>query len=267
MTIDPAATPVVILCGGKGTRIREVTENLPKPMINIGGKPVLWHIMKTYHHHGFRRFVLCLGYKSWMIKEYFLRYRENISDFTLRLASKQSVEFHSSYDIEDWEVTCAYTGLETLTSGRLSRVRAHLAPAEHFMLSYGDGVADIDLAGLLAHHVREEGVGTVTAVRPTSRYGELEVGDRRVHSFAEKPELHAGLINGGFFVFRRDVLDMVHDDDGMIEKTLLQKITTSGGLSYFVHEGFWRGMDTYREYVELNQLWDDGIAPWRIWGP
>ena len=265
MSIDPAATPVVILCGGKGTRIREVSESLPKPMIDVGGKPVVWHIMKLYHHHGFRKFVLCLGYKSWTIKEYFLRYRENITDFTLKPGTDEPIRFHGPYGTEDWEVTCAYTGLETLTAGRLSRVRDHVADAENFALTYGDGLADVDLDALLSLHEREGRIGTVTAVHPTSRFGELATDGSRVTSFAEKPQLNTGLVNGGFFVFRRDFLDYVADDDGMLESTALQTLTEQDQLSYHVHEGFWRGMDTYREFAELNEMWDERRAPWRVW--
>jgi glucose-1-phosphate cytidylyltransferase len=265
MTIEPEATPVVILCGGKGTRIREASESLPKPMIDVGGKPMVWHIMKLYHHFGFRKFVLCLGYKSSAFKEYFLRYRENATDFTLRFSSDDPIEFHGSYGIEDWEVTCAYTGLDTLTAGRLSRVRSHVADAEHFALTYGDGLADIDLATLLAVHEREARIGTVTAVRPTSRFGELDTEGTRVTSLAEKPQLNEGLVNGGFFLFRRDFLDHVADDDGMLESTALQDLTERNELSCHVHTGFWRGMDTYREFAELNAMWDEKRAPWRLW--
>ena len=264
MSIDPAATPVVILCGGKGTRIREVSDALPKPMIDVGGKPVVWHIMKLYHHYGFRRFVLCLGYKSWTIKEYFLRYRENITDFTVRPGGE--LEFHGgNYGNEEWEVTCAYTGLDTLTAGRLSRVRQHLEGVENFALTYGDGLADIDLPALLDLHDREGRIGTVTAVHPTSRFGELATDGNQVTSFAEKPQLNTGLVNGGFFLFRHEFLDYVADDDGMLESSALQQLTDHGQLSFHVHDGFWRGMDTYREYVELNELWDERRAPWRLW--
>ena len=262
--ISPADIPVVILCGGKGTRIREASESLPKPMIDVGGKPIVWHIMKTYEAHGFRRFVLCLGYKAWSVKEYFLRYREHVSDFTLQLGSNEPAKFHGDFQGEDIEVTLAYTGLDTLTGGRLSRVREHL-DAETFMLTYGDGVADVDVSALLAHHQAEGRMGTVTAVHPTSRFGELQTEGTQVTDFAEKPELHQGLVNGGYFVFQREFLDYVHDDDDMLESSALQKLTRDNGLSLFVHKGFWRGMDTYREYEELNKMWDTGNAAWRIW--
>lgn len=265
MTPTPTSDiPVVLLCGGKGTRIREASESLPKPMIDIGGKPVLWHIMKIYAHHGFRRFVLCLGYKSWSIKEYFLSYKEQLSNFTLYLDGSQPTAFHGDYGNEDWEISCVYTGLDTLTGGRVSRVRDFL-DTDEFMLTYGDGVADLDVTALLERHRATGAVGTVTAVHPTSRYGELGIAGDRVTSFAEKPDLTEGVINGGYFCFRRDFLDYVADDSGMLESDALQKLTADGGLGYFVHTGFWRGMDTYREYVELNDLWDRQVAPWRVW--
>lgn len=262
--LRPADIPVVILCGGMGTRIREASENLPKPMIDIGGKPMVWHIMKIYGSFGFRRFVLLLGYKAWTIKEYFLSYREQVSDFTLRLDNSDQPIFHSDDYDEDFEVSLVYTGLETLTGGRLSRARRFL-DADTFMLTYGDGVADVRLDELLAHHQRTGLLGTVTAVHPTSRFGELTIDGDRVTALAEKPELNAGLVNGGFFVFQRDVLDLVDDHAQMLETGLIQQLARSGQLTYFVHRGFWRGMDTYREYVELNKLWDSGEAAWRRW--
>jgi glucose-1-phosphate cytidylyltransferase len=263
---DPSEIPVLILCGGKGTRIREASENLPKPMIDVGGKPVVWHVMRTYGHHGFRRFVLLLGYKSWTIKEYFLRYREQVSDFTIHLDHSRPIEFHDGeFGNEGFEITMAYTGLDTLTAARIDKARSYLEGADTFMLTYGDGLADIDIAGLLDHHRSEKRIGTVTAVHPTSRFGELQIDGTAVADFAEKPELNQGLVNGGYFVFEREFLDYVKGDDGMLESGPLQRLTTDGQLSYFVHKGFWRGMDTFREYEELNKLWDRGQAPWKVW--
>ena len=265
MSFDPADIPVVILAGGKGTRIREASESLPKPMIDVGGKPIMWHIMKTYAAHGHRRFVLLLGFKAWTIKEYFLRYRENTSDFTVNLQNSE-IEFHGDYGSENFEVTMAYTGLETLTGGRLARARKHLEDSPAFMLTYGDGLADIDLPALRAAHYEQGTIGTVTAVNPTSRFGELQTNGARVTDFAEKPDLNTGVVNGGYFMFDRKFLDYVTDDDGgMLESDAIQRLTNDGELSYYLHKGFWRGMDTYREYVELNRLWDEGEAPWRVW--
>ncbi|MDH3705838.1 MAG: glucose-1-phosphate cytidylyltransferase [Acidimicrobiia bacterium] len=262
-----ADIPVVVLCGGFGTRIREASESLPKPMIDIGGRPIVWHIMKTYSHYGFRRFVLCLGYKAGDFKDYFLRYREHQHDFTVHLGSDHEPQFHAQAngpDLEDWEVTCVDTGLDTRTGGRVARVAHHL-DADTFMLTYGDGVADIDVAALLDTHRSHGRIGTVTAVHPTSRFGELAVDGGIVTDFAEKPMLNEGLVNGGYFVFERAFLDYLTPDAGMIESNALQKLTADGQLGHFVHKGFWRGMDTYREYVELNRLWDDGAAPWKKW--
>ncbi len=257
-------TPVVILCGGFGTRIREASESLPKPMIEIGGMPILWHIMKTYNAHGFRRFVLTCGYKAATVKDYFLRYREHLSDYTVNLASNEPPVFHNSGLDEDWEVTCVDTGLNTLTGGRLSQVRQFL-DADRFLLTYGDGVADVDITALMAAHKEHGLIGTVTAVHPTSRFGELNTDGATVTGFAEKPELSGGLVNGGFFVFENEFLDNVHDEDGMLEQGALQKLTVDGQLGHYVHEGFWRGMDTFREYKELNELWDSNEAPWKVW--
>jgi glucose-1-phosphate cytidylyltransferase len=260
--VDPADVPVVILCGGQGTRIREASERLPKPMIEIGERPVLWHILKTYHHYGHRRFVLCLGFKAWTIKEFFLNYREQTSDFTI--FADGTVETHSPPNGDDWEVTLLETGLESDTGRRLSLAREYLR-CEHFMLTYGDGVADVDVGALLREHVRSGRIGTVTAVSPTSRFGELCLDGDVVTNFAEKPELHSGLVNGGFFAFRRDFLDYVHDDSAMLERDALQKLTADSQLGIHRHTGFWRGMDTYREYMELNELWNTGEAPWKVW--
>lgn len=259
--VDPADVPVVVLCGGQGTRIREASESLPKPMIEVGNRPMLWHILKTYHHHGHRRFVLCLGYKAWTIKEFFLNYREQTADFTL--FPDGTVETHSAPN-EGWTITLAETGLDSETGRRLSLVRQYI-DAEHFMLTYGDGVANVDISRLLQRHVQSDRIGTVTAVHPTSRFGELGLDGDLVSSFAEKPELQSGLVNGGFFVFRRDFLDYVDDDSAMLERDALQRLTADGELGIFHHEGFWRGMDTYREYVELNEMWRTGEAPWRVW--
>ncbi|MGI9606610.1 MAG: glucose-1-phosphate cytidylyltransferase [Acidimicrobiales bacterium] len=263
--IDPADIPVVILAGGKGTRIREASESLPKPMIDVGGKPIMWHIMKTFAHYGHRRFVLLLGFKSWTVKEYFLRYREITSDFTVDLRTS-GLKYHGDYGTEEFEVTMAYTGLDTLTGGRLARARPYLEGAPAFMLTYGDGLADIDVAALRDHHFDHGKIGTVTAVNPTSRFGELATDGAMVTDFAEKPDLNTGVVNGGYFMFNADFLDYVTDPDGeMLESDALQRLTNDGQLGFRLHKGFWRGMDTYREYVELNALWDSGEAPWRVW--
>ncbi|RZS87394.1 glucose-1-phosphate cytidylyltransferase [Motilibacter rhizosphaerae] len=266
---DAADIPVVILCGGMGTRLREASEHLPKPMVDIGGKPILWHIMKTYAHHGHRRFVLCLGYKSDTIKRYFLEYRLQASDFTLHLGGDNEPVVHESQVEEDWEITFVDTGVTTYTEARLARVANHLVDAERFMLTYGDGVADVDVSALLQHHLAAGRLATVTAVHPSSRYGEIKVDleSSSVTAFAEKPTDTAGWVNGGYFVFEREVLDKyVEDDpDSMLETSTLPRVTEQGQLSMFQHEGFWMGMDTFRDYKELNGLWDRGVAPWKVW--
>lgn len=263
--VDPADIPVVILAGGKGTRIREASEALPKPMIDVGGKPIVWHIMKIYGAYGHRKFVLLLGYKAWTIKEYFLAYREKTNDFTVDLKTHET-RFHGDYGAEDFEITMAYTGLDTMTGGRLARASKYLADAPAFMLTYGDGVADIDIPALRKFHFDHGKIGTVTAVHPTSRFGELGIDGTMVTDFAEKPDLNTGFVNGGYFMFDRKFLDYTPDPNGeMLESDALQRLTNDGELAMRLHDGFWRGMDTYREYVELNKLWDEGNAPWRVW--
>jgi len=262
---DAGDIPVVILCGGMGTRLREASEKLPKPLVDIGGRPILWHIMKTYGHYGFRRFVLCLGYKSSEIKSYFLEYREQVADFTLRLSDDHTPEFHNAVGDEDWEVTFAETGLLTGTGARLRRVRDYLT-GPRFMLTYGDGVGAIDVPKVLDAHLAGGRIGTVTGVRPSSRYGELGTSDDAVTQFAEKPP-QTGWVSGGYFVFEREFIDKYLDDDPnlLLERHPLQQLARDGQLTLNPHDGFWMGMDTFRDWTELNQLWDAGRAPWRVW--
>lgn len=267
--MDNADIPVVILCGGMGTRLREASEKLPKPLVDIGGKPILWHIMKTYRSHGFRRFVLCLGYKSELVKRYFLDYKAEVSDFTLHMADGHRVEFHNDYGTEDWEITFAETGLLSGTGARIKRVRPYLGDAETFLLTYGDGIGDVDLTRLLEVHREGGRTGTVTGVHPGSRYGEMHVdlADRQVTEFNEKPTLADGWVSGGFFAFQRSFIeDYLDDDPGLLlEKRPLQRLAADGQLTVHPHEGFWMGMDTFRDWTELNQLWDRGEAPWKSW--
>lgn len=262
-----ADIPVVILAGGMGTRLREETERVPKPLVEIGDQPILWHIMKVYGHYGFRRFVLCLGYKSWLIKQYFLHYREQMADFTIPLNNGHEPVFHNDVTAADepWEVTCAETGLLTGTGGRLSRVREYV-DADTFMFTYGDGIGRVDLDRLLDHHFAAGRVGTVTGVHPTSRYGEMRVEGGQVLEFNEKPTQPDGFVSGGFFVFQRAFFDYVSDDaDLFLEAEPLQKLARDGGLSVYPHEEFWLGMDTYRDFMHLNDLWRSGDAPWKVW--
>ena len=257
--------PVVILCGGLGTRLREVTDAVPKPLVDVGSRPILWHIMKLYGHYGFRRFILCLGYRSWDIKEYFLRYRENLSDFTVTLRDDHAVDFHNQLGREDWEVTCVETGLLTGTGGRIGRIEPFVDTGT-FMMTYGDGIADVDLGALLRRHREAGRIGTVTGVKPTSRYGEMAVGDGVVAEFNEKPDAAAGYVSGGFFVFETGIFRYLSTAEELfLEQGPLGKLARDGELAMYPHHGFWVGMDTYREYTLLNQLWHDGEAPWKVW--
>jgi glucose-1-phosphate cytidylyltransferase len=264
-TLAKEEIPVVILCGGMGIRLHEQTEKVPKPLVDIGGRPILWHIMKLYGHQGFRRFILCLGYRSMDIKTYFLRYRENLSDFTLHLSDEHRPIFHNAVADEDWEVTFAETGLLSGTGARLRLVRDYI-DTDTFMFTYGDGLGTVDLDALLAFHRSHGLLGTVTGVHPTSRFGEMRVEGNIVEEFNEKPTFAEGYVSGGFFVFERDFLRYLGDDPGLtFELEPLQKAARDGQLAVFRHDGFWMGMDTYREYTELNQLWEAGEAPWKLW--
>ena len=253
---------VVILCGGMGTRLREETEYKPKPMVEIGGKPILWHIMKTYAHHGHKEFVLCLGYKGDVIRDYFLHYDVRNRDVTVTLGSTE-VENHSGEHGESgWRVTLAETGGDAYTGTRLRRAARHLA-GDRFLATYGDGVADVDLAALVAFHEKQGKLGTVTAVRPSSRFGELAIEDGMVKVFQEKPQVHEGWINGGFFVFQREALALIGEGEHeSLEQGLLVKLAEKGELAVHQHRGFWQCMDTSRELTILRELWDAGDAPW-----
>jgi glucose-1-phosphate cytidylyltransferase len=263
--IQHAEMPVVILCGGMGTRLREETERVPKPLVEIGDKPILWHIMKIYAQHGFRRFVLCLGYKSWLIKEFFLRYREYVSDFTLEMNATHKPIFQNGLGHEDWEVTCAETGLTTATGARLWRVQ-HYIDTDTFMFTYGDGIGRVNLKELLDFHYEHGRIGTVTGVHPTSRYGEMRVDGRHVTEFDEKPTMPEGWVSGGFFVFKREFFRYMNDDPSLFfEEAPLRNLARDGELAVYPHEQFWMGMDTYRDFMELNKLWESGEAPWKVW--
>jgi len=257
--------PVVILAGGMGTRMREATESLPKPMVDIGGKPIIWHIMKLYSHHGHRRFIVCLGYKGWLIKEYFLRYREHLSDVTVEVGDSHGVTIHNKPAEENWKVTLAETGLASGTGSRLRQVSDYLE-SDTFMYTYGDGIGSVDIASLLEFHRSHDKLGTVTGVHPSSRYGEMQVRDGVVAEFNEKPTTPQDFVSGGFFVFQREIFDYLDEDPGLIlEHGPLQSLARDGELAVYRHEGFWMGMDTYREFSELNELWATGEAPWKVW--
>jgi glucose-1-phosphate cytidylyltransferase len=257
---------VMILCGGMGTRLREETEILPKPMVEIGGgRPILWHIMKGYAAAGFSDFILCLGYKGLKIREYFLNYEAMHSDCTIELGRRESLVIHDGHQEASWRVTLVDTGLESQTGARLARA-AKYVETDRFMLTYGDGVSNVDLAALLKFHERQRTIGTVTGVRPSSRFGELIAADAKVTSFSEKPRMHQGLINGGFFVFSRRFFDYVGPHaDCVLEREPLERLVADGELSVFVHDGFWQCMDTPRDVQMLKQLWDSGQADWKTW--
>jgi glucose-1-phosphate cytidylyltransferase len=257
----------MILCGGQGSRLREETGVRPKPMVEIGGRPIVWHIMKLYAWYGFTDFVLCLGYKGHVIRDYFLNYKAYNADVTVRLGAPGVVDYHTSHGEEHWNVTLVETGELTQTGARVSRAGRYIKN-DTFCLTYGDGLGDIDIASLLRFHEKHGRIGTVTGVRPPGRFGELRVGDEgKALEFNEKPQVTEGFINGGFFVFQRAFLDTyVNDrDDLMLEQAPLQQLVRDDELRVFVHEGFWQPMDTYRELTLLEQLWKSGQAPWKVW--
>lgn len=256
---------VVILCGGKGTRLREETEYRPKPMLPIGQQPILWHIMKLYAHYGHKEFVLCLGYKGQTIKDYFLNYHFLNRDLTLHLGEKREVVFHHASEESDWKVTLADTGEDTMTGARLKRVEKYVE-GDLFMMSYGDGVGDINLHDLLTFHKSHGKMVTLTGVRPPGRFGELVTNDHLVTEFNEKPQTTTGMINGGFFVFSRTFFKYLTDEpDLILEQSPLRRAAADGQLMCYRHDGFWQPMDTFREFELLNHLWKTNQAPWKVW--
>jgi glucose-1-phosphate cytidylyltransferase len=258
--------PVVLLCGGMGTRLREETEYRPKPMVEIGDRPILWHIMKGYAEYGHTDFIVCLGYKGERIREYFLRYDEMQHDLTVELGDPtRTVRSHGDHDELGWRVTLANTGLKAMTGARIKRASRYIE-GDTFMVTYGDGVCDIDFNSLVAFHRASGRLATITGVRPQSRFGELVTDGERVTAFSEKPQVHDGLINGGFFVFDRRVLNYLSDDeDCVLERTPLEQLAAEGQLGVYKHEGFWQCMDTYRDFQYLNSLWSEGEAVWATW--
>lgn len=257
---------VVILCGGKGTRLGEVTGNLiPKPMAEVGGEPILVHIMRNYARQGHREFILCVGHLSWAIKSYFLNYHARQADVTIATSDRGDVTFHDTRALDDWKVTIAETGSETATAGRLGRVAKYLEPGESFMLTYGDGLSDVDITGLEEFHLAHGKMVTMTGVVPPGRFGELVLNGDTVTDWAEKPTVADRYINGGFMVMRREFIDsyvMDKDDSVMLEREPLAEATAAGELMLFRHNGFWQCMDTARDWQLLNELWDSGDAPW-----
>lgn len=255
---------VVILCGGFGSRIRDVSETIPKPMIPIGGRPILWHIMKYYASHGFKEFILCLGYKKEVITDFFHSYRSHMQDSTVVLGRGGEPRYHGAPDGADWTVTLADTGQNALTGARVRRIRKYVADDENFMLTYGDGVGDVALDRLLAFHQSHGKILTVTGVRPPGRFGEIVArADGMVTEFNEKPQATAGRISGGFFVCRRELFDYLDDREALVfEQDPMNRLVADGQMALFEHDGFWQPMDTSREYEYLNAIYLAGKAPW-----
>ncbi len=255
---------VVILAGGLGTRLAEETGTRPKPMVEIGDKPILWHIMKIYSHFGLRDFIICLGYKGYMIKEYFSNYFLHNSDVTFEVSANRVVTHCNT--AEPWRVTLVDTGAETMTGGRLKRIERYLGDDQSFCMTYGDGVGNVDIAALVAFHRAHGRQATVTAVHPPRRFGVMTLsGNDTVEAFEEKPEAEGGWVSGGFFALSRQVLDLIEDDTTVWERAPLRHLTEAGQLRAFRHPGFWQPMDTIRDKQLLEDLWVSGQAPWKVW--
>ncbi len=252
----------IILAGGLGTRISEETSTRPKPMIEIGGRPILWHIMKIYSAHGINDFVVCCGYKGYMIKEYFANYFLHMSDVTFDMEHNR-MEVHQR-NAEPWRVTLVDTGDDTMTGGRLRRVREYLG-REDFCFTYGDGVGDVDVTGAIKFHKQQGTLATLTATQPPGRFGALGLSEHKVHGFQEKPQGDGGWINGGFFVMSPKVIDYIDGDATIWEKEPMERLAKEGQLSAYYHRGFWQPMDTLRDKTHLEELWRSGKAPWKVW--
>jgi glucose-1-phosphate cytidylyltransferase len=256
---------VVILCGGLGTRLREETEFRPKPMVNIGNRPILWHIMKIYANYGYKEFVLALGYKGEMIKNYFCHYELMNNDVTIELGKPEQISIYHTHEESGWRITLASTGEKTLKGGRLKKAAKYLTD-DTFMLTYGDGVGNIDIPALIAFHKQHGKLATITGINPPSRFGQLQVSGGQVTAFSEKPVAGEGVINGGFFVFDKKILDYLTEDDTCdLEVGPLEKIAAEGQLMVYKHRGFWACMDTQRDMEYLNRLWAENRAEWKVW--
>jgi glucose-1-phosphate cytidylyltransferase len=254
---------VAILAGGLGTRLREETDLLPKPMVKVGGKPMIWHIMKTYANSELKDFVICSGYKGEVIKEYFREFQSFNSDFTVTLGSKANIEYHDNFEEEKWKVTVAETGLNSMTGGRLFRARKYLTGGT-FMCTYGDGVSNINIKKLLEFHKSHGKIATISTVRPETRFGILDIdSDNLVKSFREKPQSDSW-VNAGYFVFEEKIFDYL-DENSVLENEPFSQLAKDNQMHAFHHNGFWQPMDTYREFKLLNDLWDGGKAPWKVW--
>lgn len=255
---------IVILCGGFGTRLREETEYKPKPMVEIGDMPILWHIMKIYSTYGFNEFILCLGYKGEMIKDYFYHYKMRNNDFSMDLKDGNITLFDSKEE-NDWNIILANTGLNSMTGARIKRIEKYI-DTDQFMVTYGDGVTNLNISELLKFHKKHKKIGTVTGVYPPSRYGELRIEDDRVVSFDEKPDTGVAPISGGYFVFNKEFFDYLNTDEScVLEKEPLARLARNKQLKVYNHKGFWQCMDTYRDYTFLNDLWKSNKAQWKVW--
>lgn len=266
--VDLSPYKAVILCGGQGTRIRGVADNIPKPLIPVGDRPILWHIMKIYSFYGVRKFILCLGYKGEMIMDYFENYHARTHDFTMRINDRERKLFNGGEvedrDVDEWEITFALTGDKTMTGGRLKRIQKYI-DSEQFFCTYGDGVSDVDIRALFAFHRKAGKIATLTGVHLPTTFGIVEADDAgTITSFREKPVMK-GLINGGFFVFNRSIFEYIDDDATVLEAMPFKRLVRSHNLVMCRHEGFWHCMDTYKDFTSLNAMWDEKAAPWKLW--
>lgn len=254
---------VVLLAGGFGTRISEESHLKPKPMIEIGNMPILWHIMKLFSHYGHNEFIICCGYKGYVIKEYFADYYLHNSDITFDFSDSNKMIVHNNF-AEPWKVTLVDTGLNTMTGGRIKRVEPYIGN-EPFLLTYGDGVADVNISKLIDFHQNHGKIGTLTAIQPEGRFGVLDIGNDHIHSFREKSQTDSGWINGGYMVMNPEIFDYIESDSTVFEKAPLESIAATKNLMAFRHEGFWQCMDTMRDKEKLEKLWESGNAPWKVW--
>ena len=256
---------VLILCGGRGTRFEEETEFKPKPMVAIGNRPILWHIMKIYSHYGYKEFVLCLGYKGEIIKDYIYHYEVMSNDFQLELGKKGRIKIFNNNREQNWKILLSDTGKKSLKGARLKKVEKYI-DTENFMVTYGDGVSDVDIGALVKFHNSHGKVATLTGIKPSSRFGEIKVEGEQVKEFSEKPQSAEGIINGGFFVFNRKIFDYLNESDECdLEIGALETLAKEGQLMVYRHQGFWACMDTYRDMAYLNQLWEQNKAVWKVW--
>ena len=257
---------VVILCGGKGTRLREETEFRPKPMIPIGNKPILWHIMKTYSSYGHKDFILCLGYKSEMIKNWFRNLQWMISDVHIELGDESKTQFYSNEEELDWKITLAETGIDTMTGGRIKAIEKYIGDDEQFLITYGDGVSDINIAESIAFHEKSKKILTLSGVRPPGRWGEIKIEKNEVKHFYEKPQTSDGFINGGYFIANKKLFKYLDNNPKLVfEEQPLNYLSNNGLLGCYPHYGFWHPMDTYKEFLLLNKMWEEGNAKWKKW--